>query len=78
MVTSTGVTALDPREISVMERRDEEEKTFSFEPKSGGTLVGRIEEHVLPIRRGERVLRVPVEHVLSFRAKPGEEEETSP
>jgi len=71
VATPAGVTPLDPKQVLLMERRDDESAgsspVFTFELRDGGTLWGRFQERVLPIRSGQRVLRVPVEHLVSFR-----------
>lgn len=71
VVTPTGVAPLDPKKIRSIERREGDEgamPAFTFDLIGGGKLTGRFEERVLPIRWGETVLRVPVQHILSFLA----------
>ncbi|KPL01823.1 MAG: hypothetical protein AMK75_03780 [Planctomycetes bacterium SM23_65] len=78
VIAATGVTTIDPKQVRTMERRDEEEgrfPAFTFELMKGGTLSGRLETRVLPIRCGTRLLRVPTRHLLAAHVPPPQEPE---
>jgi len=84
VLTAAGLAPVDPKKIRSIERREGDEgaaaPAFTFELIGGGKLAGRFEERVVPIRWGETVLRVPVQHVLSFQVpeKAPKEEEKEP
>jgi len=84
VATAAGVTVLDPKEVVSVERRDDATGAFplfTFELRKGGTVSGRFEERVLPIRSGKRLLRIPVQHFVSYHGaeepEPEAEEEAN-
>jgi len=83
VVTATGVTKIDTAQIHRLERDDSADNpalaSFAVELMQGGTLTGPLEERLLAIRAGDHVLRVPVEHLVSFVSpKPEPKEKPKP
>jgi hypothetical protein len=89
VATDAGTTRVRTADIVTMERVEEDggfRVSFKFELVGGDRLTGAIEAPVLPVRvdlggweraGGARPLRVPVEHITSFKRPPppGEKDE---
>ena len=72
VVSALGVTAVDPRQVYLMERRYEENSrqvgpVFDLALKDGSRLAGSLQERALPLKCGRRTLQVPVSQVQWFR-----------
>jgi hypothetical protein len=79
VTTEAGETTVKAADIITMERAESAngfEAAFSFELVGGDRLTGAIHEAILPIRTGRgHILRVPVEHIVSFQRPPPEKKD---
>ena len=91
VATGAGATTVRTGDILKMERAEEAGGVggaFTFELVGGDRLTGALEEPILPVRTerlsaaaqagaqaGGRILRVPVEHIVSFERPPPPPEE---
>jgi len=76
-VLSAGeTTSLAPEAVRFIERADGDLPwpLFNFRLGKTGALDGRFEEKFLPIRSGDRVLHVPVSHLISAQTPPQKKE----
>ncbi|MFP4026630.1 MAG: hypothetical protein ACLFWL_02450 [Candidatus Brocadiia bacterium] len=70
--SSLGTTAVNPDKVFLLDQvrsRPENIRSpaFAVRLKGGTRISGVVRESVLPIRIGDRTLRVPVRHILSYR-----------
>jgi hypothetical protein len=67
LLTSSGVTAVDPAQIYRMERvGGSGTARFRLDLADGQRLAGELRENLLPLESGERKLQVPVERIMFF------------
>ena len=72
LITAAGLTVLDRSHVVTLERRGDDETRravprFIFGLSDGSKLTGRLAQRVLPVRAGDRMWQIPIDHFVDAR-----------